>query len=370
VESGYTRFAEGDILPPKITPTFEADRTAIARDLKGGFGCGTTELHVLRPRGGCDVRYARFILSSKPFLTGGQGSMIGVAGQKRVPESFILNFEVEIPPLSLQRRIADFLDAETRRIDSLVSLRQESLARLDLRVRSIVTETLPGSRGTPHERWPWLQTTEEARIVRLGRIAQVQSGLTMDASRTTGDAGVARPYLRVANVQDGYLDLDDVRETVVPASVAAGSELQAGDVLMTEGGDLDKLGRGTVWGGQVPGCLHQNHVFAVRPNLDVLDPQYLALLTTTHHGRAYFESTGARTTNLASTSSIKIADFPIPLLPPNRQRSLVTEIAAKLEHVNRISDATRRQIGLLRERRQALITAAVTGQIDVTRGAA
>src|SRR5690606_20831508 len=134
---------------------------------------------------------------------------------------------------------------------------------------------------------------------------------------------------------------------------------------MTEGGDLDKLGRGTVWRDEIPGCLHQNHVFAIRPDRDRLVPEYLAYMTQTVHGRCYFESTGSRTTNLASTNSHKIMAFPVPLPPVRVQREVVAELRAAIEHSERAKAAIERQRSLLRERRQALITAAVTGQIEV-----
>ncbi|MEV4497095.1 hypothetical protein AB0J84_15510 [Micromonospora arborensis] len=135
---------------------------------------------------------------------------------------------------------------------------------------------------------------------------------------------------------------------------------------MTEGGDLDKLGRGTVWRGEIPDCLHQNHVFALRPELDRLDCEYLALMTQTVHGRCYFESTGSKTTNLASTNSSKILSFPIPLPSVSRQRELVRGARSRLEVIERARQEIDRQLALLAERHQALITAAVTGQIDVS----
>src|SRR5690606_16763834 len=153
---------------------------------------------------------------------------------------------------------------------------------------------------------------------------------------------------------------DSISEITVPRSVADRSTLRPGDVLMTEGGDLDKLGRGTVWRGEIPDCLHQNHVFAIRPNPEKLDADYLSLLTRSVHGRCYFESTGVRTTNLASTSSSKILGFPIPLPSVERQRSMVEEIRKKSEGIQRAISIIDKQLELLRERRQALITAAVT----------
>lgn len=134
---------------------------------------------------------------------------------------------------------------------------------------------------------------------------------------------------------------------------------------MTEGGDLDKLGRGAVWRGELSGCLHQNHVFALRPETDRLDGDYLALMTSTLHGRCYFESTGSKTTNLASTNSSKIMSFPIPLPSVATQRALATEAQTMIDSSQSAKRLLAHQLGLLAERRQALITAAVTGQFDV-----
>ncbi len=121
VSSGYTRFREGDILVPKITPTFEADRTVLAVGLEGGVAAGTTELHIVRPRDGVEPRFVRYLLSSRPFLLGGEAAMIGVAGQKRVPEDWLKDFPVSVTDPRAQRAIADYLDGETARIGALIA---------------------------------------------------------------------------------------------------------------------------------------------------------------------------------------------------------------------------------------------------------
>src|SRR6266498_2618744 len=197
---------------------------------------------------------------------------------------------------------------------------------------------------------------------RLGYLATVQSGVTVDASRASSLNDVTLPYLRVANVQAGYLDLREVAEITVPRHIEYVSTLRRGDVLMTEGGDLDKLGRGTVWEGQIDPCLHQNHVFAVRVDMRHLDPYYLALLTLTTHARIHFESTGTKTTNLASTSSSKIRDLRVPLPALPEQRAIVKATRSALASIEALGAAIARQRTLLTERRQALIAAAVTGQ--------
>jgi hypothetical protein len=130
VANGYTRFRAGDILVPKITPTFQANRSAIASGLIGVVGAGTTELHVVRSGPHADARYLLYTLSSRPFLLEGEGSMIGVAGQKRVPDEFLRDYPVLLPDLARQCAIADYLDAETARIDALVGMRRRQIELL------------------------------------------------------------------------------------------------------------------------------------------------------------------------------------------------------------------------------------------------
>jgi len=133
---------------------------------------------------------------------------------------------------------------------------------------------------------------------------------------------VELPYLRVANVQDGHLDLDVIKTVAVSHEDVARFSLQPGDVLFTEGGDFDKLGRGTVWRGEIPNCLHQNHVFAVRPSPSKLLPEFLAALASSAHGRRYFQLSSKQSTNLASINSTQLKDFPVPLPSLDLQRKI------------------------------------------------
>lgn len=296
-----------------------------------------------------DPRYFRFqVLALREELSSRGGGSTFV----ELSTDSLAAVPVMCPPLAEQRRIASFLDFEVAAIDSVVERRARQRAMLDELALSEVDAACAAGENPP--------------LVRLGYLAVVQSGVTVDANRQSDQHLVTMPYLRVANVQVGRVDLTEISEIAVSGAVAAASRLRAGDVLMTEGGDLDKLGRGTVWRGEVADCLHQNHVFAVRPDDRVLTPDYLALLTRSSMARRYFESTGIKTTNLASTSSSKIRDFRIPLVGVSRQRAVVQEAEARLQWISEFDDLLSCQIALLAERRQALITAAVTGQIDVT----
>ena len=122
--------------------------------------------------------------------------------------------------------------------------------------------------------------------MRLDDGAHVQSGATM-GRRFNGGRTVKRPYLRVANVQDGFLDLTEMKEIEVLETEVDRYRLHDGDVVLTEGGDFEKLGRGYLWHDEVPGCLHQNHIFAVRAKREIVTPEFLAYLTQSHYGKAY-----------------------------------------------------------------------------------
>ncbi|WP_204013678.1 restriction endonuclease subunit S [Sphaerimonospora thailandensis] len=334
-----------------------------------GTVCFQNTLLRLRPRVDVDGRFlgwwARSAFGSGDFASIASGANIYHLSAERVR-----SLPIELPPMDEQQRIADFLEEETSRISRMESLREVQREILEERAAAVITEMLiPGSLSKPKGEWPWRwlpALPSDQSLGRLGYICRLQTGLTVDGNRELSGDVVTRPYLRVANVQATHLALDSITEITVPRYIAARSTLRHGDVLMTEGGDLDKLGRGTVWRDELPGCLHQNHVFALRPDRDKLDADYLALLTRSVHGRCYFESTGVKTTNLASTNSSKILGFPIPLPPVERQRQLVREINQSLELINQASSAIDKQVALLAERRQALITAAVTGQLDVT----
>lgn len=361
----------GDVLVTEGSGSLKAvGASAVWRGEIEGTVCFQNTLLRMRPRDGrADGRFlewwARSTYGSGVFASIASGANIYHISAERVRA-----LPFDLPTLEEQHRIADFLDSETARIGHLVARRRVQREQLDERAYASVSEILvPGILSSPLTQWPWSwlpAMPTDRPLVRLGYVCRLQNGLTVDGKRDVSGDVVTRPYLRVANVQTGRLALDTVTEITVPREIAERSTLRPGDVLMTEGGDLDKLGRGTVWRGELSGCLHQNHVFALRPESDRLDGDYLALMTQTLHGRCYFESTGTKTTNLASTNSSKILSFPVPLPAVVVQRELAKRAQRALESIANASDLLERQLALLAERRQALITAAVTGQFDVS----
>lgn len=201
----------------------------------------------------------------------------------------------------------------------------------------------------------WLTTT-------LKEIAEIVGGITKDTKKSQGSGFREVPYLRVANVQRGRLDLTQIKLISASEADIAKLSLQPGDMLLNEGGDRDKLGRGWIWQGQLPVCIHQNHVFRARLRSREIDPVYIAHFTNSM-AQAYFAEHGSQTTNLASISLTKLGSLPI-LLPPAKEQ---TRIVAKLEELLSDLDAGVSELKAAQKKlaqyRQSLLKAAVEGAL-------
>ena len=158
---------------------------------------------------------------------------------------------------------------------------------------------------------------------RLEKVAIIQTGIAKN--QNSKEECIELPYLRVANVQDGYLDLSEIKTINIHKDKVNRYRLENGDVLLTEGGDFDKLGRGAVWEGQIQNCLHQNHVFAVRPNSHELLSSFLSAQTGSSYGKRYFLSCSKQSTNLASINSSQLKVFPV-LLPPLSEQKAIADL--------------------------------------------
>ncbi len=189
-----------------------------------------------------------------------------------------------------------------------------------------------------------MKTSKHWPMTSLEDVAEIQTGLSKSAARQ--GKFVQLPYLRVANVQDGHFDLTEIKEIDVPADMVDRFRVRTGDVLLTEGGDFDKLGRGAVWQGQIKDCVHQNHIFVVRPHPHKLDARFFALQTQGPRGRAYFQSCSKQSTNLASINSTQLRQFPaaVPPLPEQYKISdILTTWDTALEKLDALIAAKERR---------------------------
>jgi type I restriction enzyme S subunit len=171
---------------------------------------------------------------------------------------------------------------------------------------------------------------EEWGLSTLAEIADIQGGIQVGAARRPGEAMRAVPYLRVANVQQGWLDLSEVKTIMASERTIDTLRLRKGDILFNEGGDRDKLGRGWVWEGQVNECIHQNHVFRARLRDKKMEPRFYSWYGNTI-GMAYFFGEAKQTVNLASLSKTKLSELPVPVPTVEEQAEIVRRVDALLK---------------------------------------
>ena len=291
------------------------------------------------------------------------------AAQPGIGRDFAREIRVSISDFPTQRTIADFLDRETARIDSLIEKKQRLVELLGEKrasaISSAVTVGLDENAelvGTGSQYLPRVPATW--RIWRLKHLAQIRGGLTLGRQIPKDVETTLTPYMRVANVQAGFLDLRDVAEIPVTENEKKRYRLKNGDVLMNEGGDNDKLGRGAVWKSEIDTCVNQNHVFAVRTN-DTRYSDWISLATNALYARDFFYLHSNQSTNLASISKTNLSRFPVAIPPLDEMQATLETLRDRMSKLDWISEKTNTSIDHLKEYRSALITSAVTGQIDV-----
>ncbi|GJM33174.1 MAG: restriction modification system DNA specificity domain-containing protein [Saprospiraceae bacterium] len=275
---------------------------------------------------------------------------------------------IPLPSKEEQSAIANFLDQKTTQIDHYIQLKEKTIALLQERKAAIinqaVTKGLDPNVPMKDSGIEWLgEIPAHWEVKKLKYLSNLQSGLAIGPKNIeVNSKGI--PYLRVANVQDGFLDLSLVKRIAVDKTTIKRYLLQKGDLLMNEGGDYDKLGRGYVWECEVDPCLHQNHVFAIRMYRNV-DPYWINYVTLTSYAKEYFKSKAKRTTNLASISSRNIKEFPVIFPPRKVQMEIIRTLKQKEFMLDELVFKIQKEVSLIKEYRESLISAAVTGKIDV-----
>lgn len=348
VASGYTRFRAGDILVPKITPTFQANRSVIATGLVGNVGVGTTELHVVRPGPSVEPRYLLYSLSSRPFLQEGEASMIGVAGQKRVPDDFIRNLCIRLPPLPDQRAIADYLDAETTRIDALVASRQGMIDLLDERRSAVIADLTGGVIGNG---------VAPARTRLKFAVGRPTSG-NRDHAFTDDNSGI--PCLRGLNIKPGWVDQANLmRISETDHREHAATILRSGDVVVVRSGNA---GTAAVVPRELDGANCVDLVI-IRQAAKVA-PKYLEYLLNSPEARTQAEI-GVFGATLTHFNAVDVGELSLFIPSTAEQAALVGELDELTASIDKSRAAMQRQVDVLLECRQALITAAVTGQLEI-----
>ena len=266
-------------------------------------------------------------------------------------------FPVLIPPLPEQQKIAAVLGVVQRAMEQ-----QERLLALTAELKKTLLHQLftQGLRHEPQKPTDIGPVPESWEVLPLSDCAVVQTGAAKGRN-FKGNETIEAPYLRVANVQSGYLNLTEMKTITIQAKELLRYALHDGDIVLTEGGDFDKLGRGFIWRGQIKDCVHQNHVFAVRVDRKRLLPEFFAHQSQSQYGKAYFLSVAHKTTNLACINTTKLKAFPV-LIPSMEEQQ---EIVAALEGIDAKLSTVRRKHATLTALFRTLLHQLMTAQIRV-----
>ncbi|MBI4589790.1 MAG: restriction endonuclease subunit S [Candidatus Rokubacteria bacterium] len=254
--------------------------------------------------------------------------------------------EIEVPPYESQLDFA-------RAVLFVERARAATEAQLEA-AKALPAAYLSAVFNSPDaQQWP---------TTKLGELGDIVSGITL--GRKISEERTRRiPYLRVANVKDGYLDLSDVYQIEATETEIGKLRLKFGDLLLTEGGDPDKLGRGTFWEEQIPECIHQNHIFRVRFDENAISSQFVAAQIGSPYGKAYFLAHAKQTTGIATINQRVLSEFPLMLPPLTVQERIVARLSEQMAGAEKTRKALEEQLSAINALPAALLRRAFNGEL-------
>ena len=255
--------------------------------------------------------YFYYLFSARDWTKGTNRAVMGTTLNKATLSAI----SVEVPPLDEQRCIVATLD----KVSDLIYKRRQQLDKLDELVKARFVEMFGDTVINPHE----------LPSVCLSNFADIVSGITK-GRKTSGEELFEVPYMAVSNVKSGYIDWTTVKTIEATKSEIEQYRLQSFDVLMTEGGDPDKLGRGAIIQNPPIDCIHQNHIFRVRVDSSRLLPQYLEEYLQHPKAKKYFLSCAKQTTGIASINMTQLRNLPV-LLPSLEQQKQFSAIVEQID---------------------------------------
>ena len=255
------------------------------------------------------------------YLYFGRGNVTTIPN---LSQSKLRELPVAIPPLAEQRKIAGVLGLVQQAMEQ-----QERLIALTTELKKTLLHKLftEGLQGEPQKQTEIGPVPQSWEVKPLQDCCIVQTGIAKGRKVDASEA-LTLPYLRVANVQAGHLDLSEMKVITIRMKERDRYLLRKGDIVLTEGGDFDKLGRGFIWNGEIEDCVHQNHIFAVRVDRSRLIPEFFAHLSQSPYGKAYFLSVAHKTTNLACINTTKLKGFPVLIPTLVEQEEIVQMLEA------------------------------------------
>lgn len=352
--ASYNNFEEGDILLAKVTPCFENGNIAIAKNLIGKKGFGSSELFVLRPKR-VNQKYLFYYFQSSLFMNEGIASMTGAGGLKRVSPEVLRKHHIYLPPQDVQMKIVNYLDNETQKIDALIEAKKELLELLSEKrkamISHVVTKGLNPDVKLKDSGISWL-----GKIPEHWEVERVVWHFRERDDRNRPDL----PLLQVSihnGVQIRRLSDDKINQKADDYNiykVASRNDISFNKMRMWQGAV-----------GTVPcdGLVSPDYVVA-EPITEMVSEYYGILFKTSR----FSDESGARSHGIVWDRLRlyweEFKDITVPVPPFKEQKNIVEYLHLKLGKIDELIKATKNTISLLQERRSALITAAVTGELE------
>ena len=355
VYGGYSYFCDGDILIAKVTPCFENGNIAVANGLVNGIGFGSTEINVLRVNGKGHNRFLYYRLQEEQFRTIAKSEMRGTGGLKRVPTDLFESFTIGLPDTDEQATIAATLDRETARIDALVEKKTRFIELMKEKRQALITHAV--TKGLdPNVKMKdsgveWIgQVPEHWKVARVKRLVSLRNERRNDVSTDT-------IYIGLEDVEAGSGQYKPTNGSSRQSEDSTVGIFYEGDVLY---GKLRPYLRKAIIS-EMAGCCSTEFLVL---RAEKTEPRWLQewLLTpdVTHQIVSGCEGAKMPRADWGHIGSIEVV---YPDQP--EQAKILTSLDRETARIDALISKTEQSITLLKERRAAFITAAVTGQIDL-----
>ena len=359
VAASYSAFQTGDVIVAKVTPCFENGKAALAPEMVHGVAFGTTEITVLRASAGIVPKFLYYVVTEDRFRQMGVASMTGAGGLRRVPDRFVRDYSFPVPPLDEQRQIAEYLDREIGKIDELISKQEQLVVTLTERrfasARQLVTRGLDSQVNFRDSGLEWLDSIPDhwkiGPLKRYGRLSTGGTPSTDVPENFDSDNGL--PWVRPQDIDSSCRDLSWSTH-LSPLGQKEAPMVPAGSVLVVSTAwSISKIGITAVE------CSTNQQITAVEsPDCS----EYL-----------YYLLQAAREEILASMvlnrlpiiGNARLGAVKLPIPPVIEQQAIAKELSSVAERIDALTHKAREVVETLSERRAALISAAVTGKIDV-----
>jgi type I restriction enzyme S subunit len=345
VAKGYTYFEENDVLFAKITPCMQNGKHVIARGLIDGIGFGTTEFHVLRPDSDVLPAWIRFFIRQQYFLHEATAYFTGAVGQQRIPESFLSNYIIPLPPIEEQKRIVAKVQGLMQEVE---------------RARTACEKQLEAAKALPSAYLREVFESEEAKKwerKRLGEIAKkYQYGLIV----TSSDEAVGYPLLRISDItDDGNLKKQGLRFVKCNTDTYEKYKLEQGDILIARSGSV---GRSFLYEGEPENAIFASYLIRFNPIKENVDPKFLFYFT---HSGVYLEFINWKKHTLSqpNINAQELKSLEIPLPPLSIQQRIATELKDKMTYAEKLCISIEKQLEAINALPQAILRKAFRGEI-------